>query len=57
MNSAWNICGKDKLQFEKAFERFNINNEIGFRNLIPVKHIALEVMKHDTFTINQDFRK
>jgi len=31
MVTCWNICSQDKVQFEKAFERFEINRQIGFK--------------------------
>ena len=47
VNSAWNIALKTLEVFSEMFNRLQINKEISFKSIIPIKYLILEVLKQD----------
>lgn len=47
VNSAWNIGYYEKCQFDEILRRFDFNNRVGFRNLIPVRTLLLDILNNE----------
>jgi hypothetical protein len=47
VNSSWNLGLKTHRQFEAAFERYAVNDDINFTNLVPLFNLALDLLNFD----------
>ena len=54
VNSAWNIALKNFDVFQEIFKKTDINREIQFPSLVPVRLMTLELMKRDYKTLPKD---
>ena len=54
VNSAWNIALKNFEVFQEIFKKTDINREIHFPSLVPVRLMTLELMKREFTTLPKD---
>jgi hypothetical protein len=52
VNSAWNIGEFNYLQVDQLFKRYDFNIEYGFRNLIPVKTLTLDIINNAAYKMD-----
>ncbi|CAG9333929.1 unnamed protein product [Blepharisma stoltei] len=54
VNTAWNFGPKTLKNFQLAFERYDINLKINYRNLVPMHILALDLLNHEMSTLPAD---
>lgn len=51
VNSSWNFCTKELEMFQMAMDRYKINKQIKFRNIIPFYTLMLDLVNYEINTL------
>ena len=54
VNSAWNIALKTHDVFNEMFKRLDINNEVGFKSIIPLKTLTFQLLKQEFLSLDNE---
>lgn len=52
INSSWNFFSKEKKMFEMAIQRYNINRQIRYRNIVQLQTLILDFLNYEFHSID-----